>query len=633
MPSFKTRAYWLIPLVSSFAALAAVLAVTWWISLALAEQMREVRRITATKFQLTEFIVSLKDAAIGERGFLLTGKPSFLEPFERAKADLGPALDQLVQGASLEPTLAPLLSRLRVITQEKLALLQTSIDLKKIGHDDDALTVLGQGHSKELLDEATEIVARVKDYVLDALDKCTARTRSLMGWVQVGQVTAALLVMASAGFAFQLNRRQLRALVRAQDTLILANKKLVAESAERVRVSAQLRQSQKMEVIGQLTGGIAHDFNNMLAVIVGSLSLFKRRVERGDMQASLGLIDDALGGASRAATLTARLLAFSRQQPLAPVALDPNKLIAGMSNLLSRTLGQNIQVEIVFAGAIWRAYVDANQLENALLNLCINSRDAMPQGGQLTIETSNAHLDEAYVAENEDVSVGQYVQISVTDTGTGMSPEVAAKAFEPFFTTKTAGEGTGLGLSQVFGFVKQSGGHIKIYSEPGQGTTIKLYLPRYFERADAPREPDFVAPSPPQGRTSEMILVVEDEERVRKLNTQALRELGYTVIHAGNAATALRVLEANPSIDLLLTDVVLPEIDGRRLADEALRRNPELKVVFTTGFTRNAIVHNGALDPDVHLITKPFNLMQLARKIRQVLDEGRAGNAIEVGRD
>jgi CheY-like chemotaxis protein len=351
------------------------------------------------------------------------------------------------------------------------------------------------------------------------------------------------------------------------------------------------------------------------------------------MQASLGLIDDALGGASRAATLTARLLAFSRQQPLAPVALDSNKLITGMSSLLSRTLGQNIQVEIAFAGTVWRAYVDANQLENALLNLCINARDAMPRGGQLTIETSNAYLDEAYVAENEDVTVGQYVQIAVTDTGTGMSPEVAAKAFEPFFTTKAAGEGTGLGLSQVYGFAKQSGGHIKIYSESGQGTTIKLYLPRYFERSDAPQNSDFAAPKPPQGRPSERILVVEDEERIRKLNTQVLRDLGYTVIHAGNAAAALRVLEANPSIDLMLTDVVLPEIDGRRLADEASRRNPALKIIFTTGFMRNAIVHNGALDPDVHLITKPFDLMQLASKIRQVLDEGRADTTIEAARD
>jgi signal transduction histidine kinase/CheY-like chemotaxis protein len=625
MVALKQRAHWLIPLAASFTALATVLGATWWISIELADQMSRARKITVIKFQLTDFVIALQNATIGERGFLLTGEDPYLEPFERAKADLEPALDRLIQSASGEPKLTPLLSRLRIITEEKLALLQTSIDLKKAGQDDDVLSVLGEGRGKALLDEATRIANEVKDYVLDALEKCSASIVAKTGWIEIGQFTAALLVFTSAGFAYRLNKRQLRDLVSARDNLVLANKKLVAESAERVRVSAQLRQSQKMEAIGQLTGGIAHDFNNMLAVIVGSLSLFKRRVDRGDMQASLGLIDDALGGANRAATLTARLLAFSRQQPLAPVVLDPNKLIAGMSSLLSRTLGQNIQVEILFAGAIWRTFVDANQLENALLNLCINSRDAMSEGGQLTIETSNAELDDPYVAENEDVVAGQYVLVAVTDTGSGMSPEVVAKAFEPFFTTKTSAEGTGLGLSQVFGFVKQSGGHVKIYSELGQGTTIKLYLPRYLEKGEKLQNSDVVAPSPPQGRPSETILVVEDEERVRRLNAQALRELGYTVIHVGNATAAMRVLESDRSINLLLTDVVLPEIDGRKLADEALRCDPELKIILTTGFTRNAIVHKGPLDPGIHLITKPFNLMELATKVRQVLDEDRKG--------
>jgi signal transduction histidine kinase len=280
-----------------------------------------------------------------------------------------------------------------------------------------------------------------------------------------------------------------------------------------------------MEAVGQLTGGIAHDFNNMLAVVIGSLNLLKRRLRRGETD-NMRFIDGALDGAERAATLTHRLLAFSRQQPLAPQSIDPNKLISGMSEMLRRTLGEQIAVETVFAGGLWRTHVDPGQLENAIVNLAVNSRDAMPDGGKLTIETANASLDEAYAAQHVDVPAGQYVLLAVSDTGQGMPADVVAKAFEPFFTTKELGKGTGLGLSQVLGFVKQSGGHVKIYSEPHHGTTIKIYLPRFFGVVDelvpiVPTEPAAL------GQRDEVVLVVEDEERMLQVSCDAFRELGY----------------------------------------------------------------------------------------------------------
>jgi CheY-like chemotaxis protein len=373
-----------------------------------------------------------------------------------------------------------------------------------------------------------------------------------------------------------------------------------------------------MEAVGQLTGGIAHDFNNMLAVVIGSLNLLKRRLQRGEGD-NMRFVDGALDGAERAATLTHRLLAFSRQQPLAPQAVDLNKLIAGMSEMLRRTLGEQIAVETVLAGGLWRTHADPGQLESAILNLAVNSRDAMPAGGRLTIESANSSLDEAYSALHVDVPSGQYVLLAVTDTGQGMPPDVVAKAFEPFFTTKGVGKGTGLGLSQVLGFVKQSGGHVKIYSEPNHGTTVKIYLPRFNDIAN---EVPYAAPpakEAPGGQRHEVVLVVEDEERMLQLSCDAFRELGYTVLQAAGPMAALRIIDAHPEITLLFTDVVMPEMTGRLLAREAVLRLPKLKVLFTTGFSRNAVIHNGVLDQDVNFISKPFTIEQLAAKVRVVL--------------
>ena len=379
-----------------------------------------------------------------------------------------------------------------------------------------------------------------------------------------------------------------------------------------------LRQSQKMEAVGQLTGGIAHDFNNMLAVVVGSLELLGRRLPGTDMRAQRYL-SAAADAARRGSILTQRLLAFSRQQPLKPEPVDVNKLVAEMSDLLRHSIGAAVRLETVLAGGLWRTHADPNQLENVILNLAVNARDAMAEDGRLTIETQNAHLDERYAAAHPGVFAGQYVLVAVTDTGSGMPAEVIEKAFDPFFTTKPVGKGTGLGLSQVYGFIKQSGGHVKIYSEPGQGTTIKIYLPRLVGvLAEAPHEK--AAPILPLGDSQEVVLVVEDEPAVRRFSVEALAELGYRVLEADCANTALRLLDTHPEIALLFTDVVMPDVNGAKLAEEARRRRPKLKILFTTGYTRNAVVHNGVLDAGVEMIGKPFTLDELAVKLRLVLE-------------
>ena len=380
---------------------------------------------------------------------------------------------------------------------------------------------------------------------------------------------------------------------------------------------AQLRQAQKMEAVGQLTGGIAHDFNNMLAIVISSLGLLKRRLAKGETNVER-FADSALEGANRAASLTHRLLAFSRQQPLKPEAIEPGALVSGLSEMLTRTLGETIRIETVQGAGLWRAHADPHQLESAILNLAVNARDAMADGGKLTIETANTDLDDRYVDQHAGVAAGQYVMIAVTDTGDGMPADIVAKAFDPFFTTKDVGKGTGLGLSQVYGFVRQSGGHVKIYSEVGHGTSVKLYLPRFFGEDDSARG----APSRPlpYADTATTILIVEDEPSVRQLGVDMLTELGYRVLEADGAAAALRLIEAHDEIDLLFTDVIMPEVNGRKLAEAAGKRRPGLKVLFTTGYTRNAVVHNGVLDPGVELLGKPFTVEQLGAKLRTVLD-------------
>lgn len=393
----------------------------------------------------------------------------------------------------------------------------------------------------------------------------------------------------------------------------------VAARTEQLSLQEEaLRQAQKMEAVGQLTGGVAHDFNNLLQVIFGNLEVI-RRLTPADSVRIQRAAEQALNGARQASSLTQRLLAFSRRQPLEPKPLDINAVVVGMSDLINRSLGETISVEIVRGAGLWRVESDQNALESAILNLAVNARDAMSHGGRLTIETTNAHIDEIYAAAHAEVLPGQYVALSVSDTGIGMDAETLRRAFEPFFTTKPVGKGTGLGLSQTYGFVKQSGGHVKIYSEVGHGTTVKIYLPR-LEHSTA--EPEALRSGPvPDGTENETILVVEDDESVRLYSVEVLRELGYRVIEAADGPSALRVLEGQTKIDLLFTDVVLPGgMTGAQIAARARELDPALKILFTTGYARNAIFHHGRLDPGVQLITKPFSYGDLAAKVRDVLD-------------
>ena len=391
---------------------------------------------------------------------------------------------------------------------------------------------------------------------------------------------------------------------------------VIEDVTERKQAAKLLQQAQKMEAVGQLSGGIAHDFNNLLLVIQGNLEMLR---EGGAKQKNFDRTIDILErAAKRGSDLTTRLLAFARRQPLAPEEVNVNALTKSMTEMLNRILGEQIEIETVLAGGLWSAVVDPAQLENAIVNLAINAREAMPHGGRLTIETSNSHLDDAYAEINAEVEAGQYVLLAISDTGEGMSPEVMDRAFEPFFTTRPVGEGSGLGLSMVYGFVKQSGGHVKLYSE-GEGTTVKLYLPRTRRQPKAVAEKRVDDNKMPRGK--ETILVVEDDDEVREFVVGTLGDLGYRVVEAGYGVEALEKLGEIEKLDLLLTDVVLPGgLNGRQIAEEMIRQRPGLKVLYTSGYSANAIIHHGKLDADVDFLAKPYKRRDLARKVRLILD-------------
>jgi signal transduction histidine kinase/CheY-like chemotaxis protein/CHASE3 domain sensor protein len=403
----------------------------------------------------------------------------------------------------------------------------------------------------------------------------------------------------------------------------------VKDVTERLRAEATARQAQKMEAIGHLTGGVAHDFNNLLQIISANLDL---AVSSTAVQADARLLErlkNAIGAVARGARLTGQLLAFARRQPLEPKSVDLGRVIRDMSDLLRRTLGETIQVETVIAGGLWSTLVDPSQVENTVLNLAINARDAMPDGGKLTLEVANAFLDDAYASAQTDVSPGQYVMLAVTDTGEGMPPQVMSRVFEPFFTTKPEGKGTGLGLAQAYGFVKQSGGHIKVYSEVGHGTTLKLYLPRTRRAADVASD----ARTMPVKGGHEHILVVEDDEGVRGAVVDMLKELGYQVSCAENAERALALLQTQAP-DLIFTDVVMPgEISTRDFTRRARAMRPGTRILYTSGYTQNAIVHNGKLDEDAQLLSKPYRKDELARKLRSVFAGTARGAILDRGID
>ncbi len=610
----------LIALLAGFAILAATVLGAAWLAQTQQQASGWVRHTLEVENRLSTLMSHVQDAETGERGYLLTGEPDYLEPYNRALGQIGRDLDGLQAATADNPRQQAALAQLRPITEARLALLKLGIDRFRQGDSIAAVGAMRAGRGRLMMERLRQSIASMKGEEARLLAQRSADATRESQLVVLGLMVSFMVVLVLGGFVYRETGRRLAAAVEARDSLATANASLRSEAEHREQAESQLRQMQKMESIGQLTGGVAHDFNNMLAIVVGSLDLAKRRLAAEGDPRVRECIDNAMDGARRAAQLTARLLAFSRQQPLEPRTLDLNKVVGGMSELLRRTIGEQLRVETVLAGGLWRVRADPSEMESAVLNLCVNARDAMPEGGRLTIETSNAHLDDAYAAVHAEVHAGQYVMVSVTDTGTGMPAEVIERAFDPFYTTKGAGRGTGLGLSQVHGFIKQSGGHVKIYSEPGVGTTVKLYLPRYFG-ADDPMSATILPTSVlPRAKDDEIVLVVEDEERVRHLSVDALRELGYTVVQAADASQALAVLAMQPRVDMLFTDVVMPDMDGRRLADQARASRPGLKILYTTGYTRNAIVHNGVLDPDVAFVAKPFTIDQLARKVRQVLD-------------
>jgi len=699
---------------------------------------------------LMQVLSTVQDAETGQRGYLLTGDPVYLQPYEQAQGQIAGALHALQIEISDQPNQLRRLATLRALTSAKLRELTTTVELRRRGEIASANQRVTAGDGRRLMDQLRTTVAAMHQEMTMQLN-ARAQRATLLGRLlvavlaipsggliallfltvrasrretmratsELGEINSqfALVLENATDYAVmtfdpggrirtwsrgaelvfgrpsremlgqsvevlfteedraagvpQLEMQAARAVgrgaddrwqlkgdggrfwasgevqpIRSTDGQITGFLKIVRDrtiehlelEAQRSRadllaakvgehasqqrqLESQVRQLQKLEGLGQLIAGIAHDFNNMLAVVIGALDLVRRR-HVTDNPALGGLIDAAHEGATRATTLTRRLLAFSRQQPLSPSVIDLNGLVAGTSELSPRTLGESIEIETVLAGGLWRVNADAHEVENVIVNLAVNARDAMPQGGQLTIETANAHLDDRYAAENADVQSGQFVVLSVSDTGVGMAPEVLAKAFDPFFTTKGVGKGTGLGLSQVYGFAHQSGGHVKIYSELGHGTTVKLYLPRWHgaERPAAPFGQKADLGGVPHGSPSEIILVVEDEDRVRMLSVEALRELGYTVLHAADGDGALEILTGRPGVTLLFTDIVMPGATGRQLAAAAQKINPGLRVLYTTGYTGNAVVHGGVLDPGVAFIAKPFSIDALARKVRRTID-------------
>jgi signal transduction histidine kinase len=511
------------------------------------------------------------------------------------------------------------------LIQAKGEQLKKCVALAKSGERDAALAVINSSNDRDQLDKIraeVEEVLNSEQMLLQDRQARAAQSRyvlaALIGVVLVTAIILASVLAVSTRTALQ--------------GLLERTSELETESKLRQEAEATLRQAQKMEAVGQLTGGIAHDFNNLLTIIIGNLDTMRRALADAsnpgnveELRAKLAKpVESALKGANSAAQLTQRLLAFSRRQALDPAKVDLNRLVADMIEILRRSLGEDINIETVLGAGLWPTFVDPHQVENVLLNLALNAKAAMPKGGHLTIETANAYLDDAYTARFGDVEPGQYVLLCVTDTGTGIRTEILDRVFDPFFTTKPQSEGSGLGLAMVHGFVKQSGGHIRIYSEEGHGTTVKIYLPRSMGSEKVAAVPAGKPPRPtptPGARKDETILVVEDNDGVRDYAIRVLEQLGYCVLAASNANEALRLLSDGKHVDLLFTDVVLPgAMTGRVLADQAKDMRPGLRVLYTTGYTRNAIVHQGRLDPDVHLLNKPYTQQSLARKVRDLLD-------------
>ncbi len=683
-----------------------------------------IERTTLARMQASaarQVFSVVQDAETGQRGFLLTGRTYYLEPYQQATAQMATALKHLDELSPATPWLREEIAPLNELMRRKMAELDQTVALARTGQQQAAVDLVLTDDGKALMDALRVTIQRVVDRAdserTAQLTGLVARQRlagmgmqaaAAIGVSLLGLVVFALLVGRARLLDTQRRERLLAAQLEAavehirdevavfgpEDRLLLRNSRFaetiglppevvqpgvpladlaavqrlqppllseprpgtkpvvaeaqqesrrleiwrtampdggqmvaVADITRRVQAEDVARQAQKMEVLGQMTGGVAHDFNNLLQVVSANLELVSQRLAKRDPNDGWlhARIDAARAGVIRGARLTRHLLAFARRQPLAPEPLDPARVLMGIEDMMRRTLGGAIELELVVGGGLWAVRADPNQLENALLNLVVNARDAMmapgaePQG-RLTIEVANASLDEQYAALASEVSPGQYVMFAVTDTGIGMTPDQLRRAIEPFYTTKAEGKGTGLGLSMVFGFAKQSEGHFQLYSEPGRGTTARLYIPRTAAAVRAPTaEPAAIAAS--QG---ELVLLVEDDPGVRQVAADALASLGYTVLAAADAAAALRILEGGARPDVLFTDVVMPgALSSRALAERAQRMLPGLAVLFTSGYTQNSIVHKGELDHGINLLSKPWRTEDLARQMRAVLDQAR----------
>ncbi|GBQ62550.1 two-component hybrid sensor and regulator [Ameyamaea chiangmaiensis NBRC 103196] len=682
---------------------------------------------------LQDIGITMRDAERGQRGFLLTGRPDYIKPYDQALAHVTRLTGQLQRLTADDAVAMLTIVSLEATIQRKLAELAETIAIRKVAGSDKALDLVNSDLGQRLMiqiDDSIRVLRRHESQILENRQITADRRASRMRWLMLAvTVVSALALLWAArtltrAWADSIQRgalqkalaQQLRstldnltqgvAVFSAEATLVNWNARFqevlglpkallregmtyvaladylaeaeggtfleteeqirigrslhgatvgfertrlngptlefrrsavpgggfvltVTDMTKRAQAESVLRESQKMQAIGQLTGGIAHDFNNLLTVILGNLALVQSRLDdQPRLQEKLGR---ATWAAQRGATLTQQLLAFARKQPLSPLPIDLSHDLPNLVPLLSRTLGEHIDVRYVERAGLWLAMADAAQLENAVLNLALNARDAMPNGGHLTIETANVVLDDDYATRHAEVAPGDYAMVAVSDTGHGMSPEVQARVFEPFFTTKPEGKGTGLGLAMVFGFVKQSGGHVKIYSEVGEGTTVRLYLPR------ATAAVQVAAPVAPVElpRIAATILVVEDEADVRQITVEILRDFGYRVLEAADGAEGMRILGTQVgAIDLLLTDVVLPgDIRGRDLAERLSAMRPEVPILFMSGYTENSIVHHGRLDDGVNLIGKPFTREQLARRIAGLLTAGPAASSVALPRD
>ncbi|MGA0603811.1 CHASE3 domain-containing protein [Caulobacter sp. KR2-114] len=566
----------------------------------LADQAQQIRQSLADLFS------TIQDVETGQRGYLLTGDAVFLQPLQDARSRIDPSLARLRTLLSNQPEQLTRYSNLATLVRARVGAATSSVAMASGGRRADATLEVRQEDGRLVMQKIRSMVT--------AMDTAERQILGARMATAVAQRTALLIVTlislalagVLAGFVWLEMHRTARALA-------WRNQALLQEAEQRGRAEAQLRQVQKMEALGQLTGGVAHDFNNMLAVIAGNLDLLQRRLKPGDHRGAT-LVRRALEGAERAAALTQRLLAFSRRQPLAPRPLDVNACVADLSGMLTGLLGEKIDVRTRLDQALWTALIDPPQLESALVNLAVNARDAMPAGGVLTISTRNLQLDAG--AATAGAEAGDYVVVEVADTGSGMVDDVLERAFDPFFTTKEVGRGTGLGLSQVHGFVRQSNGYVELSSEVGRGTQVRLHLPR--DRSD--RRP-LAGPTAPtgDGPVEGLVLVVEDDGAVRRFTVEAVAALGYDVVEAADGDDALAQLRRHEDIRVLLTDVVMPRIDGSALALAARQLRPNLRVVFMSGYSRAALAEEQGLGAAVRLLRKPFSIDALDRELRGAL--------------